>query len=143
MSKRIATPTIVVAVLTLSAGAALAAWTAGSSGTGSSRARSLGAGNTVTASASNSTVTFGFTETSVGTAKLSTLTGGGYTIKRYGSSTVTVSATCTADVPGTGRSCTETNVPIGSWTYKVTPTLSGWTGTESSTSAETRVMVML
>ena len=85
MKKHIAAPLVVLATVTLSAGAALAAWTVGSSGTGSSRARSLPGGPTPTASATagSSTVTVSFTQVSLNGSVLGSLTGGGYTVKRY------------------------------------------------------------
>jgi hypothetical protein len=129
MSKRIAVPLVVVAAVTLTAGAALAAWTASSSGTGSSKARSLGTGATPTASASGSTVTVTFAQTSLGSSLLGSLTGGAYSVKRYSGTTLQTTTSCTGSAAP--LSCNEANVAVGTWTYKVTPTLSGWTGTES------------
>lgn len=59
----------------------------------------------------------------------------GYMVRRYstaGGTLQTVGADCAGTV--TGTSCTEQNVPVGSWQYTVTPSYATWTGTESTKS---------
>jgi hypothetical protein len=67
-----------------------------------------------------------------------TLSGGGtvttYTVRRYdtGGNPQTVGSNCSGTV--TGLSCTELNVPNGTWQYSVTPVMSSWVGAESARS---------
>ncbi|HZQ77991.1 MAG TPA: Ig-like domain-containing protein [Acidimicrobiia bacterium] len=137
MSKRIAA-LAVVGIVTLSAGAALAAWTVGSSGTGSSRARSLPAGPTPTATAAlgSTTVTVSFPQVSLNGSVLGSLSGGGYTVRRYdsGGSAQTIGSACNTTLSGSAAtlSCAEANVGNGTWSYKVTPVLAGWKGAEGA-----------
>jgi hypothetical protein len=121
----------------LTGGVALAAWTIGSIGaSGRGAARTLPSGPTPTVTASGTTVTVSFSQVTVGSAALGALTGGGYTVQRFGSGATaqTMSGSCTSTLsgPGSTLSCTETSVPQGTWTYRVTPVLSGWKGGESS-----------
>src|SRR5207249_1291213 len=120
MKKHIAAPLVVLATVTLSAGAALAAWTVGSPGPGS---RSLPGGPTPTASATagSSTVTVSFTQVSLNGSVLGSLTGGGYTVKRYngGGTAQTVNSACNTAISGStaSLSCAEINVADGTWSY--------------------------
>jgi hypothetical protein len=60
----------------------------------------------------------------------------GYTISRYNSSTgavATVGSGCSGVVAAT--TCTEVNVPAGSWVYTDTPAQVNWTGGQSAESA--------
>jgi hypothetical protein len=121
----------------LTGGVALAAWTIGSIGaSGRGAARTLPPGPAPTITATGSTVTVSFSQVTVGISQLGALTGGGYTVKRYspGGAAQTTSGSCSSTVsgPGSTLSCTEINVPEGTWTYRVTPVLSGWKGGESS-----------
>jgi hypothetical protein len=60
----------------------------------------------------------------------------GYTIARYDAATGGTQTAATGGCAGTitGTSCTEQSVPGGTWHYAVTPTLSLWSGAESSRS---------
>jgi len=127
----------VAGTVVLTGGVALAAWTIGSIGaSGRGAARTLPPGPAATVTASGSTVTVSFTQVTVGVSPLGALTGGGYTVKRYssGGTAQTTGGSCSSTVsgPGSTLSCSETNVPDGTWTYRVTPVLSGWKGGESS-----------
>jgi hypothetical protein len=117
-------------VFMLGSGAAWAYWTAGSyqGGGGASIAASVNQGATPSASAASTTVTV--------TWAASTLTNGsavsGYQLKRYNAAGTTAQSmsNCTGTI--TSTSCTETSVPEGSWTYKITPLfLTNWKGAES------------
>jgi hypothetical protein len=127
----------VAGTVVLTGGVALAAWTIGSIGaSGRGAARTLPPGPAPTITATGSTVTVSFSQVTVGISQLGALTGGGYTVKRYssGGDTQTTSGSCSSTVSGPGSTlfCTEINVPDGTWTYRVTPVLSGWKGGESS-----------
>jgi hypothetical protein len=59
----------------------------------------------------------------------------GYTVQRYNAingTPASVGAGCSGTV--TTTSCTELNVPAGSWVYTETPVQQSWTGTESAPS---------
>jgi hypothetical protein len=137
--KRLGALGVAVVVVVGSAGAALAAWTIGSIGaSGRGAARTLPTGSAPTATATGTTVTVSFTQVSLGGSPLGSLSGGGYTVKRYssGGAVQTVSGPCSSTVSGLAAvlSCAETNAAGGTWYYRVTPVLSGWRGTESSAS---------
>jgi hypothetical protein len=118
----------------MTSGVAWAYWSAGSvaGSSGTSAAGIVNAGAIPTASVSSSSVTVSWAA-----SKLSNGTAvSGYTLKRYNSAGTTAQgmSSCTARIAST--SCTETGVPDGSWTYKVTPLLlTYWKGTESPASA--------
>jgi hypothetical protein len=111
---------------------AVAGWNSDGSGGSYSKARSLPAGNAPTTSISGRNVTVSWTSAS--------FVGGGpsisdYTVKRYntGGTLQTIGAGCAGTV--SALTCTENNVPAGSWKYSVTPKAgSNWVGTESSQS---------
>jgi hypothetical protein len=70
----------------------------------------------------------------------STFAGGtpvpGYVVRRFDSLTqaeATVLPACSGIVSGT--SCVESGVPVGSWTYTVTPAAGTWRGAQSAQSA--------
>ena len=135
--KRLVVVVVAVTAVVATAGAALAAWIIGSTGaTGRGAARTLPTGPTPTATYGGSTVTVSFTQVSLGASVLGSLTGGGYTVKRYSSGGVvqTIGSACNTKISGAAAalSCDEANVPAGAWSYKVTPVLSGWTGTEGT-----------
>ena len=115
--------------------AAFASWAA--SATGSARASSqfVPAAATPTASVTGQqSVTVSWTAT--------TLSGGtpasGYIVRRYDPSLVqqTILADCTSVTTNT---CTENNVPAGTWTYSVQATRGNWVGAESAHSASVTV----
>jgi hypothetical protein len=135
--RRLTVPVVAAVAVTVSAGAALAAWTIGSIGaSGRGAARTLPTGPTPTATAGGSTVTVSFTQVSLGASVLGSLSGGGYTVKRYssGGAAQTVGTACNATISGSAASlsCAESSVPAGTWSYTVTPVLSGWTGVEGA-----------
>jgi hypothetical protein len=115
-----------------------AAWGVAASGTGAAKAKTMSGGNTPSASVAGRNVTVTWTA--------STFPEGGsipgYVVKRYsslGGAAQVVLADCAGTV--TGTSCTEQNVPIGSWKYSVTPALGLWRGTESGQSAAVTVLL--
>lgn len=112
---------------------ALGAWQASGNGKGYSKARSLSAGETPTATVSNRSVTVSWSAPSGGAPP------SGYQVKRYnnGGAEQTIAANCSGTI--TGTSCTENQVPGGTWRYSVTPVRQNWTGTESAQSAPVTV----
>ncbi|HEY4020001.1 MAG TPA: hypothetical protein VGM75_15020, partial [Pseudonocardiaceae bacterium] len=94
-------------------------------------ADSVGAGGAPTASANNGSIalTWPASSTVAGHAV------GGYLVNRYanasgGSATPAAQGTCAA-YPVSATTCTETNIPAGTWYYTVTPVLGAWHGSES------------
>jgi hypothetical protein len=124
-------------VLCLSFGAAEAwgYWSAGSvaGGAGASAAVTVNQGATPTAVLAGQAVTVSWAA--------STLSNGqpvsGYTVARYDATTLaaqTIGTACAGTV--TATTCTEANVPAGSWKYAVTPVIgANWRGAESARSA--------
>ncbi len=125
-----------IAVATLAAlcgpaGVAHATWGSGGNGGGASKALTVSAGNTPTTSISGRNVTVSWTASSI--------SGGGpnadgYIVKRYstGGAEQSIGSACSGTL--TALSCTEGNVPSGSWKYSVTPTYQNWRGSESGQS---------
>ena len=124
-------------VLCLSFGAAEAwgYWSAGSvaGGAGASAAVTVNQGATPTAVLAGQAVTVSWAA--------STLSNGqpvsGYTVARYDATTLaaqTIGTACAGTV--TATTCTEANIPAGSWKYAVTPVIgANWRGAESARSA--------
>jgi hypothetical protein len=114
-----------------------AAWSAGASGTGAAKAKTMSGGNTPSASVTGNDVTLTWTASSFpeGGAIPS------YVVKRY--DLLGVAQTVLADCAGTvtGTTCTENNVPIGTWKYSVTPAVGLWRGSESAKSADVVVLL--
>lgn len=93
-------------------------------------ASSIGTQTAPTVSGTAGEVTVRWTAATMGTGTISS-----YTVKRYSGTTLqTITGACAGTVTNTG--CVEINVPAGTWTYSVTPTLAGtlWVGAESATS---------
>jgi hypothetical protein len=134
---------VVAAVLmfVLVGGAAWAFWTAvttpGSGG--AAAATSVNAGSTPSANASGSTVTVTWTASTLATGQAVA----GYRVARYNATTLvaqTVLSNCAGVIAAT--SCTENNVPGGSWKYAVTPLFAtNWEGAESAKSATVTINV--
>jgi hypothetical protein len=115
---------------------ARAAWAGAGAGNGVSRAKTLAAGNVPAGSVSRRNVTL--------TWSASTFAQGGtvpgYVVRRYNAATGavdTIHATCSGIV--SALTCTETNVPSGSWQYTLTPAAGNWRGVESGKSAALNV----
>jgi hypothetical protein len=116
--------------------AADAAWSSGGSGAASSLSYTMPNGGKPTASVSGTSVTV------VWPAALfpDNQSVAGYVISRFNASNgneASVGASCSGTV--TGTTCTELNVPIGSWTYTDTPVQHGWTGGQSVASVAVTV----
>jgi hypothetical protein len=113
----------------------LASWTAGTSGSGRGLAQSLpdGAAPVALVSGRNVTVTWNQVQMSGGTPV------SGYRVRRYqnGGAVQTIGSACSGVI--TGTSCTESNVPTGTWRYSIQPVQGGWTGLESQKGAATAV----
>jgi len=117
----------------LAAASAQAAWTPTRSGAAFGRATSVGQGNAPSgAKVNGKDVRLTWTAT--------TLTNGaavdGYLVRRYNAATgaeATVAANCSGTVAA--LTCTESNVPKGSWQYTITPTRGNWRGAQSPNSA--------
>lgn len=115
---------------------ALAAWGAGGSGTASSRAYTMPAGGQPLASASGNSVSVRWPAAVFPDNKVVT----GYIIHRFDAASgaqAPVGAGCSGIVPTT--TCTELNVPAGTWIYTDTPVQDKWTGTQSPASAPVTV----
>jgi hypothetical protein len=144
-SKRLA-PAVAL-IVALAAGSAYAYFTTtvASGGNGGSSSDSLPPGSTPEVSLSGANVTVSFSQSTVGGKLLGAYTDGGYTVKRYpasGGSSVTPGTSCDTTISGSSEklSCTESNVPPGSWKYTVTPVLNNWVGTESAQSAAVTII---
>ena len=125
-------PLLLVAAAAAFPGAAAAAWALSASGSGAAKARTLGSGNQPTASALLRNVTVTWTASSF-------TTGGavpGYVVRRYNALTgAGTQATNGCSGIVTALTCTETNAPVGSWQYTVTPAAGNWRGPESTKSS--------
>ncbi len=115
---------------------ALASWAAVGAGSVDARGTTMPAGLAPTVSANGNLVTVSWSAV--------TLPGGvavgGYLVGRYNATTGatgTVGANCAGVV--TATTCTEHNVPDGTWVYTDTPVLSSWTGAASSDSNQAHV----
>jgi hypothetical protein len=123
--------------LAASVPAANAGWGVQSTGSGSAKARTMSGGHSPTASLTGNDVTLTWTA--------STFPEGGsiptYIVKRYNllGAPQSVLANCAGTV--TGTTCTENDVPIGTWKYSVTPALGLWRGSESPQSADVVVLL--
>ena len=126
-------PVVLIALFSAITLAAWAAWTAPGTGAGAAKATMVNAGNTPTVSANSSAVTVSWAQ--------STLVGGGavdgYVVKRYNASDVlqSIGANCSGTI--TALTCTENNVPSGTWKYSVTPKKASWNGAESAKASVT------
>ncbi|HJP79775.1 MAG TPA: hypothetical protein VJ914_36220, partial [Pseudonocardiaceae bacterium] len=112
-------------------GVAWAYWNANTSVPTYAVADSVGAGGAPTATVSGTSInlTWSASTTAGGRAV------GGYLVNRYpsasgGTATPAAQGTCAA-TPVAALTCTEANVPPGTWYYTITPVLSAWHGTES------------
>jgi hypothetical protein len=121
-------------VALLTAGVASAYWSASSlpGGSGAAAASTVNAGSapTVAVNTSNVTVTWP-TDRLTNGAIVS-----GYIVKRYDATTgaaQTILSACNGTIAGI--TCTESNVPAGSWRYTVTPVIGSWIGAESAKSS--------
>jgi hypothetical protein len=119
-----------LALLAPLAAPALAAWSSSGIGSAAGAATTMPVGSAPTARASGTTVTVVWNGASMSNG----VAVAGYIIKRYDSSgtQATVGASCNGTV--TTPTCTESNVPAGTWTYTDTPVQQSWTGTESPAS---------
>jgi hypothetical protein len=111
--------------------AALAAWSLPGSGFGAAAAATMPSGTAPTASVSARSVTLNWTA-----ANMSNSTAvAGYVVNRYSTingTKATVGSGCSGVIAAT--TCTELNVPAGTWYYTETPVQLSWTGTESTPS---------
>jgi hypothetical protein len=113
-----------------------AAWTGGGTGPSSALAYTMPSGSQPSARASGSTVSLRWSAV--------VFPGGqsvaGYVIHRFDAingAQATVGAGCSGIVPTT--TCTEHNVPSGTWVYTDTPVHNNWTGGQSAASATVSV----
>jgi len=129
---------VVVAVLMVIPGIAMAAWKADRTGSGAAKAATMPAGNQPSVTANGRDLTITWSASQLNTTPATSVTG--YVVKRYsGSALQPMGGTCTGTV--TGTSCTET-VSAGDWQYSVTPKQGGWTGAESAKSTSISVGAM-
>jgi hypothetical protein len=132
--RRLVAVVLLTGVLT---GAATAAWGPTGTGTGAASARTLPAGNVPTGGTSLRNVTLNWAG--------STFPGGtpvpAYVVRRFhaiGGAESAVLPACSGLVAAT--TCTENNVPTGSWKYTITPAAGAWRGTQSAQSASILVI---
>jgi hypothetical protein len=121
--------------LTLST-AAQASWVGGGSGQASALAYVMPSGSQPTARVSGASVSLRW-PAAVFPNNQSVA---GYTVRRFDATNgapATVGAGCAGTV--TTTTCTELNVPSGTWIYTDTPTQHNWTGGQSSASASVTV----
>ncbi|MFF2844670.1 hypothetical protein [Paenarthrobacter sp. NPDC057981] len=115
--------------------AASAFWGSVSSGFGAAKADSVAQGAKPTTIVTGTTVTVNWAASTTAAGKSVT----GYSIGRYsslsGGTRVAATGTCQGTI--SALSCTESNVPAGTWYYAVTPMLALWQGAESARSAGT------
>ncbi len=120
---------VLVATVVPSAGAA---WSRYDTGSSASQATSLGAGSTRTVNAKAKTVTVTWATGTYANGASAPA----YVVRRYSSVTgvgQTIGSACSGTL--TGLTCTESNVPTGTWRYSVTPAPGNWRGIESARSA--------
>lgn len=111
---------------------ALAAWSGGGSGKASAVAYRMPTGGQPSTSASGSSVSVHWP----GAAFPDNKAVAGYVIHRFDAASgtqATVGAGCSGTV--TTTTCTELNVPAGTWIYTDTPVQDNWTGTQSPAAA--------
>lgn len=130
----LAAAVVTVVVITMTAGAAWAGWSAGSitGGRGAAKATAVGPGAKPTATSNAGSVTVSWSATVLTTGDPV----GGYVITRYDASTFT-EQTVTTGCAGliTATTCTETEMADGRWVYTVTPVIGAhWAGDESAPS---------
>ncbi|MGO9559108.1 MAG: hypothetical protein ACLPQS_16430 [Acidimicrobiales bacterium] len=122
--------------VTVVASPAFAAWSAGGAGGAGAGGLIMPTGGTPTVSANGDRVTVSWpAATFVDGAPVA-----GYQVNRYNSSTgavQTIGSGCGGVVATT--SCTELNVPDGTWIYTDTPVQLDWSGTASPASSSVRV----
>ncbi|MBT2513137.1 hypothetical protein J7E82_06180 [Arthrobacter sp. ISL-30] len=127
-----------VALVSWAGPAASAFWSTMSSGNyAAAKADTVAGGATPTTAVSGGSVTVSWAATTTSAGRPVT----GYSIARstaaVGGTKVQAAGSCAGTVSGV--TCTDTNVPTGTWYYSVTPSLSLWQGTEGSRSAATAV----
>ena len=118
---------VAIAAALTGAAAATAGWSGAGSGSAVGAAATMPAGQAPTARAAGAAVTVSWPQVTLSTGDAVA----GYTVKRYDATgaPATVGAGCSGTVATT--TCTETNVPAGTWTYTETPIEQSWTGKES------------
>ena len=119
---------LIVALSSAFAVVAEASWDGAAHGSAGAQADSLDAVEQPTASASNRSVTVDWSAPSSGAPAA------GFVVKRYDGSgnPQAVGAGCRDTIAET--ECTETNVPPGTWRYRITPVNANWRGPESPAS---------
>jgi hypothetical protein len=127
-SGRRAALALFVALVFAVANPALAAWSGGGTGAAAGAATTMPGGNSPSVVVSGSSVTVRW--------PASTFTSGvnveGYIVQRLDAASgqdANIAAACAGIV--TATTCTESNVPAGSWVYTVTPVQGGWAGASS------------
>ena len=115
-------------------------WRAGGAGVGSGIVATMPAGNQPSATVSAQSVTVTWTQSTIQGNRIGSVSGGGYTLRRYaqGSGTgATPNASCATTISGSTATlqCVEAGVPYGSWQYTVKPVLDTFTGDEGTKSA--------
>ncbi len=107
-----------------------ASWAGTATGSARAAAQTVLMAATPNASVTNQSVSLSWTATTLSGGTLVT----GYVVRRYDTALVaqTVLSSCTSV---TTNSCTETNVPAGTWTYSVQATRGNWAGVEGARSS--------
>jgi hypothetical protein len=128
---------VAAAVVTFTAGPVLAYWSGAGLGTGSAAAGTLTAPASASATSTPGNPDVSVTWTAATVPSGATLDG--YYVTRLGGGPAV--GACGSDLdnllPDAPRSCTDADVPVGTYTYTVTAVLSGWTGTSPTSSPVT------
>jgi hypothetical protein len=116
------------------------AWAPVAGGTGATKSKSLAAssGNVPTASVAGHAVTLDWSASQFADGAAIPA----YVVKRYDAITNALQTTlvsCGGLVGAT--TCTESNVPTGTWKYSVTPAAGAWRGVEGAKSASVVVLI--
>lgn len=128
---------VAAALVTFTAGPVLAYWTGAGLGTGAATVGTLIPPTSVTASSTPGSPEVALTWTAATLPAGATLDG--YYVTRLGVGPAEYGCGSDPDnlLPDAPRSCTDSGVPVGTYTYTVTAVLAGWTGTSPASSPVT------
>jgi hypothetical protein len=114
-----------------------ASWSLAGSGQSAAKAQVLPAGATPSANVTGSSVTVTWVQSTLATGEPVPA----YIVTRYDAVTGAAATThlgCADTI--TSLTCTETDVPLGTWRYRVAPVLETWRGAEGPASASVIVL---
>lgn len=123
------------ALVGLTAGPGLAFWTSVGAGTGSAAAATMSAPSSVTAVSTPGSPDVALSWTAAGVPSGATLDGFYVTRSGVGPSAYACGSDPDNLLPVTPRSCTDSGVAVGTYTYTVTAVLASWTGTSPASNS--------